>query len=114
MTVTVRPHPVFTRDGHNIEAEVPITFDEAVLGGKIEVPTISGPVSMSIPKGASSGHRLRLRGKGIAKGKGATGDQFVRLKIVLPDRIDAMMEDLATQWRAHASFDPRETLRRMT
>lgn len=114
VTVTVRPHPVFTRDGDTIEVEVPITFDEAVLGARIEVPTISGPVAMSVPKGVSSGHRLRLRGKGIVTAKGAAGDQFVRLRIVLPDRIDATMEDLATQWRAHATFDPRETLRRMT
>lgn len=114
VTVTVRPHPVFTRDGENIEVELPITFDEAVLGGKIEVPTISGPVSMTIPRGVSSGHRLRLKGKGIATGQGAAGDQFLRLRIVLPDRIDATMEHLATQWRAHAAFDPREKLRRKT
>ncbi|OZB15406.1 MAG: molecular chaperone DnaJ [Rhodobacterales bacterium 34-62-10] len=112
VTVTLRPHPVFTRDGDNIEVEVPITFDEAVLGAKIEVPTISGPVSMTVPKGVSSGHRLRLRGKGIVTGKGAAGDQFVRLKIILPDKIDATMESLATQWRKHAPFDPRASLRR--
>lgn len=114
VTVTVQPHPVFIRDGDDIEIEVPITFDEAVLGAKIEVPTISGPVSMTVPKGVSSGHRLRLKAKGIATGKGSAGDQFVRLRIILPDNIDATMENLATQWRAHAPFDPREKLRRMT
>ena len=113
-TISVRPHPVFVRDGDNIEIELPITFDEAVLGAKVEVPTISGSVSMTVPKGASSGHRLRLKGKGITTGKAKTGDQFVRLKIVLPDKIDDRMQDLATRWRDHARFDPRKELRRQT
>lgn len=105
--IAVRPHPGFRRDGNDIEVEVPITFDEAVLGGKIEVPTITGTVSMTVPKGASSGQRLRLKGKGIKPAKGKGGDQFVRLKIVLPDRIDDEMEELARDWRKKARHDPR-------
>ena len=112
VTVTVRPHPLFTRNGENIEIELPITFDEAVLGAKVDVPTISGTVSMRVPKGASSGHRLRLKGKGIAPRKGPPGDQTVRLKIVLPDKIDAKMEELAKRWRDTAGFDPRKNMRR--
>lgn len=114
VTVAIRPHPEFVRDGDNIEVGLPITFDEAVLGAKVEVPTIDGPVSMTIPKGASSGHRLRLKGKGIARGKGSRGDQFVRLRIVLPDRMDSTMEEIATRWRDHCGFDPRKELRRRT
>jgi len=114
VTISIRPHPVFVRDGKDIEIELPITFDEAILGAKIEVPTISGAVSMTIPKGASSGRRLRLKGRGVKTGKSAAGDQFVRLKIVLPDKIDDQMEGLAKRWRDHASFDPREELRRKT
>lgn len=114
VTVSVRPHPVFTRQGDDIEMDLPITFDEAVLGAKVEVPTVSGPVSATIPKGASSGRRLRLRGKGIRRPDGKAGDQIVRLKIVLPARIDAGMEDLARRWRDTAGFDPRADLRRMT
>ena len=114
VTIAVRPHPVFTRDGDNIEIELPVTFDEAVLGGKVEVPTVSGPVSMTIPKGASSGHRLRLRGKGVKPAKGPAGDQMVRLKIVLPEKMDSEMEALAKRWRDHARFDPRAELRRKT
>ena len=114
VTVAVRPHPVFKRDGNDIEVDLPITFDEAVLGAKVEVPTISGPVTMTIPKGVSSGRRLRIKGKGIDPGKGAAGHQFVRLKIVLPDHIDAKMEELAESWRDHAGFDPRKDLRRET
>lgn len=114
VTIGVRPHPLFTRNGDDIEIELPITFDEAVLGAKIEVPTISGPVSMTIPAGVSSGHRLRLKGKGIKTGKGAAGDQLVRLRIVLPDKMDKEMTDIARRWRDRVSQDPREALRRMT
>ncbi|KNG93110.1 DnaJ C-terminal domain-containing protein [Pseudaestuariivita atlantica] len=113
ISINVRPHPVFVREGDTIEMELPITFDEAVLGAKVDVPTIAGPVSMSIPKGASSGQKLRLRGKGVCRPKGKAGDQIVRLKIVLPDRIDAEMEDIARRWREASTFDPRAKLRRM-
>ncbi len=114
ITIAVRPHPVFVRDGDSIEVVLPITFDEAVLGGKVEVPTISGPVSMTIPKGVSSGHRLRLKGKGIKAGTGPAGDQYVHIRIVLPEKIDGQMEDLARSWREHSGFDPRKELRRNT
>lgn len=113
VTISVKPHPVFVRDGNDIEVEVPITFDEAVLGGKIEVPTINGPVSMSVPKGASSGQRLRLKNKGIKRGS-QTGDQTVRLKIVLPKTISAEMQALAERWRDTAKFDPRADIRSKT
>jgi DnaJ-class molecular chaperone len=105
---------VFTRDGDDIEIELPITLDEAVLGAKVDVPTISGPVSMSIPKGASTGRRLRLKGKGVVQANGKAGDQYVRLRIVLPDRIDGELEELAKRWREHSDFDPRKDLRRQT
>ena len=113
ITITVAPHPVFTRDGDNIELELPITFDEAVLGAKVDVPTISGSVSMTIPPGTSSGQRLRLKGKGIKRGQ-TTGDQFVQLKIVLPKEIDGDMRALAERWRDRIDFDPRTDLRRKT
>lgn len=113
VTISVKQHPVFSRDGDDIEIELPITFDEAVLGAKVDVPTISGPVSMAIPKGASSGQRLRLKGKGIKHGK-RVGDQFVRLKIVLPKTIDAEMRKLAERWKALSDFDPRAEMRRQT
>ncbi len=108
--IGVQAHPVFTRDGNDIEVEVPIGFDEAILGAKIEVPTLSGKVSMGVPKGASTGQRLRLKGKGIAPANGAPGDQFVRLKIVAPAKPDAEMEVIAQRWRDHTTEDPRATL----
>lgn len=113
VTISVKPHPVFSRDDDDIEMELPITFDEAVLGAKVDVPTISGPVSMTIPKGASSGQRLRLKGKGIKRGKSA-GDQTVRLKIVLPKEVSNDMAKLAERWRETGSFDPRAEMRGMT
>jgi len=113
VTISVKPHPVFSRDGDDIEMELPITFDEAVLGARVDVPTVHGAVAMTIPKGASSGQRLRLKGKGISRGKTA-GDQMVRLKIVLPKTIDDDMRDVAERWRAASDFDPRADLGRMT
>lgn len=111
VTITVKPHPVFSRDGNDIEIELPITFDEAVLGAKVDVPTVDGSVSMTIPKGASSGQRLRLKGKGILRGK-TRGDQYVRLKIILPKVIDDEMQTLARRWREASDFDPRADMRR--
>jgi DnaJ-class molecular chaperone len=108
--IAVRPHPVFTRDGDDIELELPVSFDEAVLGARVEVPTLTGRVSMTVPKGASSGHRLRLKGRGIAPARGTPGDLYVRLRIVLPARIDAEMEALAERWRERAREDPRAKL----
>ncbi|MCG6884706.1 MAG: DnaJ domain-containing protein [Silicimonas sp.] len=113
VSISVKPHPVFSRDGDDIELELPVTFDEAVLGAKVDVPTISGPVSMTIPKGASSGRRLRLKGKGIKRG-GVTGDQTVRLKIVLPKDVTGDMQKLAERWRETSAFDPRAEMRRAT
>lgn len=110
--ITVKPHPLFRRDGNDIEIDVPITFDEAVLGAKIEIPTISGTVSLSVPKGTSSGRRLRLKGKGICPANQSAGDQIVRLKIVLPDEIDHEMEDLARRWRKAVRHDPRKFMER--
>ena len=108
--ITVRPHPVFTRDGDDIEIEVPIAFDEAVLGAKIEVPTVSGKVAVNVPKGASTGQRLRLKGRGVRQGKGNAGDQYVRLKIVLPPKVSAEMEAIAQRWRDLEADDPRAKL----
>ncbi|MFW8593572.1 DnaJ C-terminal domain-containing protein [Cribrihabitans neustonicus] len=108
--IGVRPHPLFTRTGNDIEIEVPVTFDEAVLGARIEVPTISGPVALAVPKGSSSGRRLRLKGKGVRPASAPPGDQYVRLRIVLPGRISGRMEELARQWRREVSHDPRAEL----
>ncbi len=107
VTVTVAPHGFFARDGNDILCELPITLDEAVLGGKVETPTIDGRVNLTIPKGASTGRVLRLRGKGIRRG-GTHGDQLVTLKIVAPPTIDADLERFFEEWRATHAYDPRK------
>ena len=111
VTVLVRPHPVFRRDGADIHLTLPITIDEAVLGGKVTAPTIDGPVGLTIPAGASSGRILRLRGRGVAQtGRKAKGDQLVELKIVAPPDTDTALRDFLTEWRKTHAFDPRGDL----
>lgn len=106
--ITVRPHPIFERQGNDIVVDVPIGIDEAVLGAKVEVPTISGRVRVSVPKGASSGRTLRLKGKGVRAGPGRpAGDQLVRLRIVLPTAIDSDLADFMSKWRKDHAYDPR-------
>jgi DnaJ-class molecular chaperone len=107
VTVAVAPHAFFRREGDDILAELPITLDEAVLGGKVEVPTIDGRVALTIPKGASSGQVLRLRGKGVKRGD-KRGDQLVTLKIVAPPAVDAELENFFRRWREGHAYDPRK------
>ncbi|HUE45430.1 MAG TPA: DnaJ C-terminal domain-containing protein [Aestuariivirgaceae bacterium] len=107
----VKPHPLFSRQGDDIVIELPITLDEAVLGGKIEVPTVSGRVALTIPKGSSSGQTLRLRGKGVKTRDGKHGDQLVRLKVVMPPQIDSELQEFMQKWREGHRYDPRADLR---
>jgi len=107
VTISVAPHPVFRRTGDDIEIDLPITLDEAVLGGKVETPTIDGPVKLTVPKGASSGQMLRLRGRGVKRGD-TRGDQRVTLTIVSPPKIDAELEAFFTRWRETHAYDPRK------
>ncbi len=110
--IEVSPHPLYTREGRDILIELPVALNEAVLGASVEVPTISGRVKMSVPKGASSGDTLRLRGKGIhEKGSKTKGDQLVRLKVVLPDTIDPELEAFMKEWSERHAFDPRADLK---
>ena len=81
VTIDVKPHPFFTRDGDNVLLDLPITLDEAVKGGKVKVPTVDGPVMLGVPVGATSGKTLRLRGKGFTGKEGTRGDQLVTLQI---------------------------------
>jgi len=108
--ISVRPHPVFKREGDDIIVEVPITFDEAVLGGKVEVPTIGGRVFATVPPGSNTGQTLRLKGRGITT-KSGTGDQLVKLSVVLPERIDDDLKGFAETWREAHRYDPRRKLK---
>lgn len=106
LELTVTEHPQFTREGNNISVKVPITFSEAVLGGEVEVPTLDGKVFLKIPKGVSSGQRMKLGGKGIKTGKeAARGDQYVELLIKIP-KADSEYE-AAAQKLKEVEFNPR-------
>jgi DnaJ-class molecular chaperone len=107
--IAVRPHPLFTRKGDDIHVELPISLDQAVLGGRVTVPTPSGPVTMSVPKWSNSGSMLRLKGKGVPRRGGASGDEFVTLKVMLPERPDPELEKVIAQWRAARSGGARQS-----
>lgn len=107
VTVTVGEHAFFRREGEDILVDLPITLDEAVLGGRVEVPTIDGRVALTVPKGASSGRVLRVRGKGVRRGD-RRGDQLVTLKVVMPPAVDDELEDFFRKWREGHAYDPRK------
>ena len=109
----VQPHPYFERKDHNIHMDLPVSLPEAVLGGRIEVPTIDGPVTMTVPKGSNTGTTLRLRGRGVVDQRsGQRGDQYVRLQVALPKTADAELEEAVRRWAANHPYDPRAELRR--
>ncbi len=109
--VQVDPHPYFTRDGRNLSVEVPVTPAEGVLGAKIDVPTLSGLKSLTIPPGSSSGMKLRLRGQGLpAAGDKPDGDLYVVLKVVLPKTVDDESKRLIREFAEHNPQRPRDGL----
>jgi DnaJ-class molecular chaperone len=107
ITMTIAPHPVFKVDGGDLRMDLPITLYEAVLGAKVRVPTLDGAVELSVPKNTTSGRTFRLKGKGIPKAKGATGDLFATVRIALPDGSDAELETLMQKWRSQHPYNPR-------
>jgi DnaJ-class molecular chaperone len=106
--VHITPHPFFRRDGDNIEMELPVSLAEAVLGARIQVPTIGGTVTMSIPKGSDTGARLRLRGRGIHRRSKEAGDQYVTLKVVIGDAGDPELAKFLEAWAEKHGTDPRQ------
>lgn len=106
VTCRVRPHPIYRRDGQDLLVDVPLTYAEAALGAKVEIPTPQGPALLTIPPGTSSGAKLRLRGRGLANTRaGTTGDLYAVAKIVVPrdvpPRARALIEELATVLDEH-------------
>jgi DnaJ-class molecular chaperone len=110
ITVNIAPHPFFKVDGNDLRIDLPIALHEAVLGGKVRVPTLGSPVDLSIPKNTSSGRTFRLKGKGLPKPSGTPGDLFVTTRIVLPDGNDAELEALMEKWRNGHPYNPRSGL----
>lgn len=105
--VRVAPHPFFRRDGDDILLDFPVTLGEAVLGGRVTVPTPAGAVTMTIPPHSNAGTRLRLKGKGVA----GRGDEFVMLKIVLPEDGDRELDTFLKDWSVKHPYDPRRGMR---
>jgi DnaJ-class molecular chaperone len=110
ITVTVRPHRFYVRDGDDIRFDLPISLSEAVLGGKIRVPTPAGPVTVTLAPNSNSGKTLRLKGKGVPKRGGESGDAYVSLKIVLPDAPDPALSAFAEEWEAGKAQEARKTM----
>lgn len=108
--VSVASHPVFERDGQNIRLKVPVSFDEAVLGTTIEIPTLDGAVKIGVPAGSSSGRVLRLRGRGVKTAK-QTGDLLAELVIEVPAELNDEAHAAVEAYReATADLDPRAEL----
>ncbi|QAY76257.1 DnaJ C-terminal domain-containing protein [Sphingosinicella sp. BN140058] len=109
VTIAISPHRFYTRDGDHIRLDLPISLDEAVLGGKVKVPTVDGPVMVAIPAGSSSGKTLRLKGKGFTGKSGTRGDQLVTLMIEIPAG-DAELTAFIEGWSRKGKGNPRAGL----
>jgi DnaJ-class molecular chaperone len=105
--IRLRPHPLFRVNDDDLEVELPIAPWEAALGAKVEAPTIDGKVEVTVPPGTNTGQRLRLRGQGLNKRKGGRGDEYVRVKIVVPKELNAEERRLYEELQRVSRFDPR-------
>ena len=107
ITVNVAPHPVFKPDGSDLRLDLPITLYEAVLGGKVRVPTLEGAVELAIPPNTNSGRTFRLKGKGL-KSKGGHGDLLATVRVMLPSGSDEALTELMRTWQSDKPYNPRE------
>jgi DnaJ-class molecular chaperone len=110
VTIAVRPHPRFSLQGKDVHLELPVSLAEAIHGAKITVPTIDGPVRISVPPGSNSGRSLRLKGRGVAVPGAPRGDQYVRLVVMLPEQPDAELAEYVRRWSEKHPYDPRADL----
>ena len=99
----IKPHPFFRREGDDVHMDLQISIVEAIEGAKVQAPTASGPVTLTIPEGANSGKVLRLKGKGV----GERGDQFVKLMVMLPDAHDEDLKKFVKKWPRRDYTPPR-------
>lgn len=109
VTIKSAAHPVFTRDGLNLQLEVPITLDEAVFGATVEIPTLTGRATLKIPPRTTGGKKLRLRGAGVTNAKGQTGDLLAVVRIDIPEKLTDEQADLLQQLQGKLP-NPRENL----
>jgi DnaJ-class molecular chaperone len=108
--IEVQPHRYFTRRGDDVYLDLPISLAEAVLGARIAVPTPDGPVTMTVPRGANTGTALRLKGKGVPRRDGSRGDEYVTLKVMLPEPPDPELESFVSRWSAGKRHNPRAAM----
>jgi DnaJ-class molecular chaperone len=105
--LAIKPHPIYRPENGALVMDLPVSVPDAVLGGKVEAPTPDGPVTLTVPKGANTGAKLRLKGRGLADAKGVRGDLFARLVVTLPDAPDAELEKFAEAWRKDRPYAPK-------
>ena len=111
----IQPHAFFEARDNNVHVELPVTITEAALGGKVKVPTVGGPVMLNVPSGSNTGSSLRLKGRGLLDIKsGQRGDQYVKLKVVLPDKPDDKLKAFLETWEAGRTHDPRREMEQFT
>src|SRR5579862_2698654 len=109
ITVSLAPHPIFTLDGADVRLDLPITLYEAALGAKVRVPTLDKPVEITVPAWTSSGRTFRLKGKGFPA-KAGRGDLLATIRIVLPEKRDAELDELMKTWQRDKPYDPRKDM----
>lgn len=105
--ITIAPDPVFRLEGDDVHVDVPITLQEAILGGKIDVPTVDGVVNMTVPAASNTGSVMRLRGKGLPKNPNGRGDQYVHLNVVLPANANAELIKFVREWGPRHTYEVR-------
>lgn len=107
--ILVSRDDTFTREGLDILCPLPISLAEAMLGGKVDVPTVHGTVTMNVPAGANSGTKMRLKGRGIKPSRGTPGDQYVTLSVVLPEEPNAELTEFIRTWSAKNPYSARKS-----
>lgn len=113
--IRVQPHAFFQPKDNDIHIELPVTVTEAVLGGKVKVPTIGGAVMLNVPAGSNTGSSLRLKGRGLLDRRTKQrGDQYVKLKVVLPEQPDDKLKSFLESWEAGKAQDPRKSMEQFT
>ncbi|TAJ84129.1 J domain-containing protein [Reyranella sp.] len=113
--IRVEPHAFFQTRDNDIHIELPVTLTEAALGAKVRAPTVGGPVMLNVPAGSNSGTSLRLKGRGLLdRRSGQRGDQYVKLKVVLPEQPDEKLKEFLESWDAGRAYDPRKEMEQFT
>ena len=112
LRVRLEPHPLFSvLSNGDVQIDLPVAPWEAALGARVNVPTLDGSVEMTIPAGAQGGQRLRLRGQGLNRRQGGRGDEYVRLKIVIPPKLTEAEKALFAKLAAESRFNARELIK---